>query len=256
MTWLQLVSEEYIFSFFLLFIRITAMFATMPFFSHMAISMQVKAAFAFYLAVILFPLVDTTPVNIEISSIVLAMFYELVFAVIAGLALNIVFMMLMYAAEIMSFIMGFSMASAMDPVTGMNSPIIGIFISMVALLILLETNGHHHMLTFIAHSINSVPLGGFVVTDNMIQYFVKAMANFFVMGFTIAFPLIALAFISDAIFGMLMKTMPQFNLLVVGFPIKITVSLIILITTLGSMMVVFQQELAKAFHFLEMLVYK
>ena len=254
MTWFELISQEYVFSFFLLFARITAMFATMPFFSHQSISIQVKAAFAFYLTVILFPFVDTTAVEIEISSILLALFYEVIFALIAGLALSIVFHLLMYAAEIISFIMGFSMASAMDPITGQNSPLIGIFISLVALMVLLQIDGHHLILMFIADSINEVPLGGFLLTDAMVRYFIDAMKNFFIMGFTIAFPLIALAYISDVIFGMLMKTMPQFNLLVVGFPIKITVSMIILIVTLGSMMTIFQSELLKAFRFLQALL--
>lgn len=255
MTWYEIISEEFVFSFFLLFTRITAIFAMMPFFSHQSISMQAKAAFAFYLTVILFPFVDTTQVEIELTSIMLALFSELVLAVIAGLALNIVFMMLKYAAEVMSFIMGFSMATAMDPASGTNSTVIGTFLSLVALLVLLQIDGHHLILLFIAESINEIPLGGFILTENMVIYFMDAMRNFFIMGFTIAFPLIALAYISDVIFGMLMKTMPQFNLLVVGFPIKITVSLIIVIVTLGSMMTIFQSELAKAFRFLEALLY-
>jgi len=254
MTWFDLISEESVFSFFLLFARITAIFATMPFFSHQSINMQVKAAFAFYLTVILFPFVDPTQVEIELSSILLALFSEIVLAVIAGLSITIVFMILLYAAEVISFIMGFSMATAIDPSTGTSSTVIGTFLTLVALMVLLQIDGHHLILTFISESVNEIPLGGFILTENMVQYFVDAMRNFFIMGFTIAFPLIALSYIFDVIFGMLMKTMPQFNLLVVGFPIKITISLIIIIVTLGSMMTVFRSELAKAFRFLEALL--
>lgn len=251
MTWYELISEEYVFSFFLLFTRITTLFVSMPFFSHTSIPVQIKAAVAFYLTLILFPFVDTTEVDLEFSSIILALFSEIVLALIAGLAVNIVFMILLYAAEIMSFIMGFSMASAMDPATGSASTVIGTFLSLVALLVFLQINAHHTVLIFLTESINAIPLGGFVLTENMVEYFMDAMANLFVMGFTIAFPIIALSYMSDVIFGMLMKTMPQFNLLVVGFPIKIMVSLMILITTLAAMMTVFRSELANAFGFLE-----
>lgn len=251
MTWYELISDEYVFSFFLLFTRITTLFVTMPFFSHTTIPVQIKAAAAFYVTLILFPFVDTTLVPPEFSSIVLALFSEIVLAVIAGLAINIIFMILLYAAEIMSFIMGFSMASAMDPATGSSSTVVGTFLSLVALLVFLQINGHHTILLFLSHSINEIPLGGFILTEDMVKYFMNAMANLFVMGFTIAFPIIALSYMSDVIFGMLMKTMPQFNLLVVGFPIKIMVSLIILIVTLGAMMTVFRSELDKAFRFLE-----
>jgi flagellar biosynthetic protein FliR len=44
---------------------------------------------------------------------------------------------------------------------------------------------------------------------------------------------------SDLIFGMLMKTMPQFNLLVVGFPIKITIAFVVLMAILAVIVKVF-----------------
>jgi len=71
---------------------------------------------------------------------------------------------------------------------------------------------------------------------------VDAMGNLFALGFSVAFPIIALSLLSDIIFGMLMKTMPQFNLLVVGFPIKIALSLVVWFAVLGSMMMVFKEE--------------
>ena len=51
----------------------------------------------------------------------------------------------------------------------------------------------------------------------------------------------ALSLLSDLIFGMLMKTMPQFNLLVVGYPIKITIGFAVLIAILAGMMELFKQ---------------
>ena len=62
------------------------------------------------------------------------------------------------------------------------------------------------------------------------------MINLFTFGFIISFPILALSLLSDLIFGMLMKTMPQFNLLVVGYPIKITIGFAVLIAILAGMM--------------------
>jgi len=75
-----------------------------------------------------------------------------------------------------------------------------------------------------------------------------------VMGFIIAFPIIAISLLSDVIFGMLMKTMPQFNLLVVGFPIKIFLSVMVLMAVLGSMMGIFKKEFIDVFMFLKELL--
>jgi flagellar biosynthesis protein FliR len=77
-------------------------------------------------------------------------------------------------------------------------------------------------------------------------------SNMFMVGFMIAFPIIALSLLADIIFGMLMKTMPQFNLLVIGFPIKIMVAFGVLIATLTSTMLIVKGEMLEAFNALEM----
>jgi flagellar biosynthetic protein FliR len=75
----------------------------------------------------------------------------------------------------------------------------------------------------------------------------------FQVGFMIAFPIIALGLLADVIFGMLMKTMPQFNLLVIGFPIKITVSFVVLIATFTATMLILKMQMLEAFNYLEIL---
>ena len=82
---------------------------------------------------------------------------------------------------------------------------------------------------------------------------IQASANMFVIGFTIAFPIIALSWMADIIFGMLMKTMPQFNLLVIGFPIKIIISFAVIIAILASSMLIMQAQMQDAFNWLEKL---
>ncbi|HHD83559.1 MAG TPA: flagellar type III secretion system protein FliR, partial [Campylobacteraceae bacterium] len=87
------------------------------------------------------------------------------------------------------------------------------------------------------------------------DYLNHAVTHMFMMGLIIAFPFIALSILSDVIFGMLMKTMPQFNLLVVGFPIKIFLSILVMIAVLGAMMGIFKQDFLKAFEYLKHLLY-
>ncbi len=43
-----------------------------------------------------------------------------------------------------------------------------------------------------------------------------------------------------------MKTMPSFNLLVVGFPIKIMVAFVVMLAVLASIMMVFKREMLEA----------
>ncbi|MDE7173029.1 MAG: flagellar biosynthetic protein FliR, partial [Helicobacter sp.] len=90
------------------------------------------------------------------------------------------------------------------------------------------------------------------LSGDSVPYIVRAFTNLFLIGFTMAFPIVALILLSDIIFGMIMKTHPQFNLLVIGFPVKISVAFAVLIVILPAIMIHFQREIRLAFDALQM----
>lgn len=250
----ELLTQQNAITFMLLFARMGGMMAFFPFFSHMAIPVSIKTAFALYLAFLFFPVVEFSPTTFTASHVLLMIVMEFALGFIAGLALNLIFGALGLAGMQVSMVMGFSMATVMDPITQTNSPIISQIFTLLAILILLAVDGHHLMLLFLSESITHIELGSFYPEEFMWRYLSDGFAHMFVMGFILAFPIIAISILSDVIFGMLMKTMPQFNLLVVGFPIKIFLSMVVMMATLGSLMMIFKQEFLDVFSFLKLLL--
>jgi len=251
MSWPQVFSDTYIVGFILLFFRFGALFMAVPIFSHNSIPMNVKAALAFFFTIVFYPSMPPLDIPITTPAIVVAILSELLFGLAIGVVLQIAFNAITFAGGQISFMMGFSMASAIDPQTGVSMPIISQFLSLIALMVLFAIDMHHWMLLFIDGSLEKIPLGGFLMSENLFKYIVTATSNMFMVGFMIAFPIIALSWLADVIFGMLMKTMPQFNLLVIGFPIKIMVSFVVLIATLTASMLILKGEMLEAFNFLE-----
>lgn len=251
MSWPQIFSDTYIVGFILLFFRFGALFMAVPIFSHNSIPMNVKAALAFFFTIVFYPSMPPLEIPITMPSIVVAILGELLFGLAIGIVLQIAFNAITFAGGQISFMMGFSMASAIDPQTGVSMPIISQFLSLIALMVLFAIDMHHWMLLFIDSSLEKIPLGGFLMSENLFRYIITATSNMFMVGFMIAFPIIALSWLADVIFGMLMKTMPQFNLLVIGFPIKIMVSFVVLIATLTASMLILKGEMLQAFNFLE-----
>lgn len=250
---ISLFQEEYIVGFILLFIRIGALFAFLPFFSNMAIPVTIKSAFALYLTFMFYPMIDPPDIPEDIIVLVIAILSELLFAMAVGLILNMAHFMITYAGEQISLIMGFSMATVFDTQNMVSMPMLSQFLGFLALMILLATDAHHSMLQFFYYSLSKIPLGGFVLTEDLFDYAVLSFKNLFVMGLSMAFPIIALSMLSDIIFGMLMKTMPQFNLLVIGYPIKIGVGFLVLIASISSMLFIFKREFFNSFQDLQML---
>lgn len=252
MNWTQVFSDTYIVGFILLFFRFGALFMAVPIFSHNSIPVSTKAAMAFFFTIVFYSSMPPLAIPITVPSIILAILSELFFGLAIGTILQIAFNAITFAGGQISFMMGFSMASAIDPQSGISMPIISQFLSLMALMVIFSIDMHHWMLLFIDGSLKNIPLGGFVMSEDFFNYVIKAMSNMFLVGFMIAFPITALSWLADVIFGMLMKTMPQFNLLVIGFPIKIMVSFVVLIATFSAIMLILKGQMLEAFNFLEM----
>ncbi|ABB45072.1 Flagellar biosynthesis protein FliR [Sulfurimonas denitrificans DSM 1251] len=252
MTWPQVFSDTYIVGFILLFFRFAALFIAVPIFSHNNIPISIKTSLAFFFTIVFYSSMPPLTMVITVPSIVMAILSELLFGLAIGVILQIAFNAITFAGGQISFMMGFSMASAIDPQSGISMPIISQFLSLMALMMLFAIDMHHWILLFIDSSLQNIPLGGFVMSENLFTYIIKAMSNMFLVGFMIAFPITALGLLADIIFGMLMKTMPQFNLLVIGFPIKIMVSFAVLIATISAIMLIIKGQMVEAFNFLEM----
>jgi flagellar biosynthesis protein FliR len=253
MQWAQIFNEVNMVGFILLFFRFAALFLATPIFSHQNIPMNIKASMAFFFTIVFYSSMPTLSIEITVPSIILAILSEFMLGLAVGVVLLLAYNVITFAGGQISFMMGFSMASAIDPQSGISMPIISQFLSLMGLMILLALNLHHWLLLFIDRSLASVPLGGFLMTENLFNYIISAMSNMFVVGFMIAFPITALSWLQDVIFGMLMKTMPQFNLLVIGFPIKIMVALTVLIATFTATMLILKGQMQEAFNALEML---
>jgi len=252
MEWAHLFQNENVVAFFLLFIRFSALFMAVPIFAHTSIPVNIKASLAFFFTVVFYNSMPALSINISVASLSIAVLGEMLFGLAVGTVLLLAYHTVTFAGGQISFVMGFSLASAIDPQSGVSMPIISQFLSLIALMILLSIDMHHWILLYMDKSLSVIPLGGFKLDEKMFKYVLYATSNMFIVGLMIAFPIIALAWLADIIFGMLMKTMPQFNLLVIGFPIKIMVAFGVLIATFTSSMLILKIQVQDAFNALEM----
>lgn len=223
-----------------------------PIFAHTSIPITIKASLAFFFTVVFYDSLPPLTLAISATSLTLAILGELFFGLAVGVVLLLSYHVITFAGGQISFVMGFSLASAIDPQSGVSMPIISQFLSLIGLMVLFSLDMHHWIILYADQALVHIPLGGFLMTPKLFEYIIEAGSRMFLVGFMIAFPIIALSWLSDVIFGMLMKTMPQFNLLVIGFPIKIALSLTVLIATLGSAVLILKGEMGNAFNVLEM----
>ncbi len=236
------IAQESVITFMLLFIRFSSLFAFMPFFSHVSVPMSIKGALALYFTIIFYTVTPSAAVAMDSNALIAAILMEGAFGFIAGFLVSTLFAAVGFAGEQISMVMGFSMAAAYDPQTQQSSQVISVLLNFFVLMILLASDGHHVIIQYIEYSLKEVPIGEFVLTKAYFEYSIMAVKNIFLIGFTIAFPLMAMSLLSDIIFGMIIKTMPSFNLLVVGMPIKIILGVAVLTAILASIAIIFKER--------------
>lgn len=234
--------------FILVLVRLTAFFATVPFFSYKTIPTQVKIGIAALLAFAIAASME--PVNLEIDGqYVLLVLKEALVGLTLGLIAYIVMSAIQIAGGFIDFQIGFAIANVIDPQTGTQSPLTGQFFNVIALLLLLSANGHHVLLDAIYYSFQFAPLTQawpHLADENTTMLVIKIFAGTFALAFQLSIPIVATVFLTDLALGIVAKTVPQLNIFVIGFPVKILVAFI----TLVVMFTVMSEVMQRLFQFM------
>lgn len=215
--------------FFLIFVRILAFFITMPLFSYRTIPTMFKIGISFFLALVMYPTVDVVGINFDFFYILLLL-KEVIVGLFIGLIAYIILSAVQIAGGFIDFQMGFAVANVIDPQTGAQSPLIGQYFYIIALLFLLSVNGHHLIIDGIFNSYHWIPIDGMIsFGGNFSPFIIQTFSYMFVIAFQMALPLVGCLFLVDVALGIIARTVPQLNVFVVGLPLKITVSFIVLL---------------------------
>ncbi len=231
---------QYVPSFFLILMRISAFFITLPLFSYRTVPKIYKLGLAFFLTWILFFTLD--PVQMEVDGVYFLLILK---EVLVGLTVGLIAMVTMYAIQVAGgFIdikMGFMIANIIDPQTGAQSPLTGGYLYTFALLFLLAVDAHHLLLDGIFYSYQYIPLEQIVLpfgNENIFIHFLKTFTAMFLIAFQMSMPIVGSIFLVDVALGMIARAVPQVNVFVIGFSIKIIVGFIILILVMPAFFMV------------------
>ncbi|WP_281887609.1 flagellar biosynthetic protein FliR [Paenibacillus sp. YYML68] len=224
----------YLPAFLLFFCRITSFFLVAPIFSARNVPAQLKLGISFFVAFIVFAGSGGTETAIQIDSLfILAIIREVLVGICLGFAAYMFFTVVQIAGSFIDIQMGFGIANVIDPMTGTQSPVIGNLKFMIATLLFLSLNGHHYLLEGIMRSYEWIPLSNElfdkVYSGQLSDFLVRTFVSVFALSFQMAAPLVVAMFLTDVGLGLLARVAPQFNIFVIGLPVKLLLGLIMLV---------------------------
>ncbi|MEI3604611.1 flagellar biosynthetic protein FliR [Pseudogracilibacillus sp. SE30717A] len=226
---LNIIELSYIPTFLLVFARVLSFFITLPLFSYRTIPTMFKIGFSFFLSLVIVTTMDN--LFLEIDHL---FFFLLIKEVIVGLLIGLIAYIIIAAVQIaggfIDFQMGFAVANVIDPQTGAQSPLIGQYFYIFALLFLLSVNGHYLLIDGIINSYHFIPLDRFLTFNDVFsEFIIRTFNKMFLIAFQMSIPLVGCLFLVDVALGIIARTVPQLNVFVVGLPLKIAVSFSVLL---------------------------
>lgn len=213
-------------NFLLVFVRISSFMVTVPIFSGRQVPNLYKIGLSMVLSVLCVGVINEPVHTFPLGKMVLLILKEFMVGIVLGMVANILFYAVQLAGALLDLLIGFSMASLFDPTFGTNSQITGRFKNILAILVLLATNGHHLLIQGILASFDWISLQAFVpalMDGRMSTFLMDCVQQMFMIGFLMAAPLIGTLFIVDVALGIIARTVPQMNVFVVFPPVKILI---------------------------------
>ncbi|MDR3541370.1 MAG: flagellar biosynthetic protein FliR [Desulfosporosinus sp.] len=219
--------------FLLILSRWAGMIMLAPVFGARGVPGVVKLGLAASLSLIVYPLISATKPSIpdELLPYIAIVIKEVFVGLVIGFVIYTITAVLQGAGQLLDFQMGFTMGAAIDPVYGVQSPMMGNFQMILATMLLLATNSHHFLIAAMVKSYAYIPINPSSLPSN-ITFYVQLVANVFALAAQMALPVFGALLVSDIGVGLLSRTVPQLNIFSVVFPVKIIFGFIILFLSL------------------------
>ncbi|HOB92063.1 MAG: flagellar biosynthetic protein FliR [Bacillota bacterium] len=215
--------------FFLVLARCSGIFGFSPVLSGMQIPMQVKIGLSFFIAVTTFQVVIATSsytVPDNVFEYALAVAAELFVGLCIGFVTALVMTCVQVAGTVIDFEMGFGMVNVVDPLSNVQTTVMGQLYIILATLLFIVMRGDHVVIRAVVGSYAVVPLSGTAIGASTMYSFWDLLARAFITSFKIGGPIIASLFLATIGLGIVARTVPQMNVLMVGFPLKIGIGLL------------------------------
>ncbi|EPC04538.1 flagellar biosynthesis protein FliR [Litchfieldella anticariensis FP35 = DSM 16096] len=221
--------QSWLILFFWPFVRITAFMMAAPLMGHSSVPRQAKIGLAALLTIVIGPSLPPLPDAPMISWASLGIMIEqMLIGVAIGLTMRVMFAAVQAAGEFIGLQMGLAFATFFSPDTGANTMILSRLFYMITLLMFLAFNGHLIVVEILATTFFTLPIGIGSFNPGAFGLLARFGSTIFVSGMLLALPLVGALLIINMSLGILNRSAPQLTVFNVGFPMSLTVGILLL----------------------------
>lgn len=246
--------------FLLVLIRISGLMIIGPFFGHASIPPNVRALLTLAITCLIFPSLSTalalqsppTPPStiFDLGWIIMA---ELLIGIFLCFGVMIILMGVQMAGDMFDQQAGTALGEIFNPLFNGTAAPTGQLMYMLAttvFLVAMPMQGHLQMLSITLETFTSIPLGQVLQLEGASEVLLLLIEQSVTLSLQLAAPLLAAMSLISMAMGFLGYTVPQINILVMGFPIRVVLSLLILVMTTSGMISVMVESMSQSLELL------
>ncbi len=232
------------------FLRVLALFGSLPIFAQTGVPARVRVALAALIALCAQASLPSMPV-IALDSVqaLMAVLQQMLIGVALGFAVRIVFTAIEFAGELVGLQMGLNFAGFFDPMSGGDATATSRFFSVAISWLFIVINGHLLIIGAVIDSFNAFPVG-----PEPFAFLRSAApqawgAEIFRLGLWIALPMIGMLLFVNLVLGVISRVAQQMNIFAIGFPITLSVGLLGMLLTLPTLQAPFTMAVERMLRF-------
>lgn len=237
------------------FVRITAFIMAAPLWGHSSVPTQVKIGLGAVLTLVIAPVLPPLP-DIPIMSWggLGLMVEQMLIGVAIGMVMRVTLTVVMAAGEYIGLQMGLGFATFFSAALGTNTMILSRVLYIITLLMLLAFNGHLIVIEILATSFTTLPIGMGGFNPAAWEMLARYGGTIFVAGLLLALPVVASLLIINLSLGILNRASPQLTIFSIGFPMTLTIGLLLMMVLMTDLGRFLERLLAEGFTFLHELM--
>ena len=231
--------------FMLVLTRITGVFMYTPLLASTSVPVTFKALLAFTFSIAIYPFIpaSTLPETLTIVQLVPLMFSELMIGIAMGMIMGIPMIAIQMGGYIMGYQMGLSLAESFNPELDTNASVVGQLLFYLSVFFYISVGGFEMIFITLADSFATIGTGAFGISDTPLELLLSVINSGFELALRVASPILGVISMLLIAMGFIMKTMPQINIMSIGFSIQIIAGLTILLFLIGIIGAVAGQEI-------------
>jgi flagellar biosynthetic protein FliR len=214
--------------------RITGMFLTAPLLNSSAIPVRVKVYLSLGISLVVLPnMLELRPAVAGWADMLTGIAAEMALGAIFGFVLNLMFAGLQLGAHLVAQQSGIAMAEVLNPGFDAEIDVLSNIYYWVAAMGYFAAGGHRIMIRAVLETFKVLPPMGFSWPDTAMTLVLQAFAVVYELAIRVAWPVLLALLLSELAMGFISRVLPQFNILVVGFPLRIMVGLLVVWVTMA-----------------------